>query len=65
MRLDAETQTLCSRIALERCRPAISQTAQELRRDTLRVLASGESVEGVQAWLRGLLGDALKVQANG
>jgi hypothetical protein len=65
MNLDAETILLCSRIATERTRPAQWQTAAELRKDAARVQASGQSIEGVQAWLRGLLGDALKAQATG
>jgi hypothetical protein len=63
MKLTPEIKSLCSKIALERTRPAQWQTAAELRKDALRVLTSGEPIEGVQAWLHGLLGDALKAQA--
>lgn len=63
MKLQPEIKSLCARIALERTRPIQWQTAQELRKDCQRVLASGEPIEGVQAWLRGLLGDAMKAQA--
>lgn len=65
MKLDAETRSLCSRIALERTRPVMKQTAEEVRRDALRVLASGRPPDEVQAWLRALLGDAMKAQATG
>ncbi len=65
MKLTPELKSLCSRIALERTRPAQWKTAAELRKDTARVLASGQTVEGVQAWLQGLLGDALRAQATG
>ena len=65
MKLDPATRSLCSRIALERTRPAMKQTAAELRKDTARVLASGQPVEGVQAWLQGLLAAALAAQATG
>lgn len=60
--LDPEIKTLCSRIALERTRPAMKQTAAELRKDTSRVLASGRPANEVQAWLEGLLGEALRAQ---
>ena len=63
MKLTPELKSLCSKIALERTRPAQWQTSAELRKDAARVLASGQSIEGVQAWLRGLLGDALRAQA--
>jgi hypothetical protein len=63
MNLTPEIKKLCSRIALERTRPAMKQTAAEMRRDVQRVLAAGQPHEGVQAWLTGLLGDALKAQA--
>ena len=65
MKLDAETRSLCGQIALARTRPVITQTAAEVRRDALRVMASGEPVEGVQAWLRGMLAAALAAQAKG
>lgn len=65
MQLPAEIKSLCSKIALERTRPTQWQTAAELRADAQRVIASGTPVEGVQAWLRDLLGDALKAQAKG
>jgi hypothetical protein len=65
MKLTPELKTLCAKIAHERCRPAQWKTAAELRKDATRVLASGQPVEGVQAWLQGLLGDALKAQATG
>jgi len=57
-----ETILLCQRIAHERTRPAELQAAAELRRDAARVLASGQSEDAVQAWLRGLLADALEVR---
>lgn len=63
MKLDPEIKTLCSRIALERTRPAMKQTAAELRKDTMRVIASGQPNEAVKGWLQGLLGAALKAQA--
>jgi hypothetical protein len=65
MKLTPELKSLCSRIALERTRPAQWKTAAELRKDTARVLASGQPVEGVQAWLQGLLAAALAAQATG
>lgn len=65
MKLTPELKSLCSKIALERTRPAQWKTGAELRKDCQRVLASGEPIEGVQAWLQGLLGDALKAQARG
>lgn len=65
MKLPAETKTLCARIAMERTRPAQLQTALELRKDAARVLASGEPVEGVHGWLRGLLAEAMAHQATG
>lgn len=46
-----------------RTHPAQWQTALELRKDCQRVLASGRPANEVQAWLEGLLGDALKAQA--
>ena len=65
MRLPLEIKHLCAKIAHERTRPQQWQTASELRRDTQRALASGTDVEGVQAWLQGLLSDALAQQAGG
>ena len=65
MKITPEIKSLCSKIVLERTRPAQWKTAAELRKDAARVLASGQPVEGVQAWLQGLLGDALKAQATG
>jgi len=62
MKLSPELKTLCAKIALERTRPAQWQTAAELRKDTTRILASGKPVEGVQAWLEGLLVDAVTAQ---
>lgn len=63
MKLDAATKTLCSRIAHERIRPVMKQTAQELRADTMRVIQSGRPAAEVHAWLQGMLGDALRAQA--
>ena len=63
--MNQELRKLCNRIASERTRPAQQQTAAELRRDTQRALASGISIEGVQAWLEGLLSDAMAQQAGG
>lgn len=65
MLLTPEIRHLCSKIALERTRPAQWKTAQELRKDAKRVLDSGQTPEGVQAWLEGLLGQALAAQARG
>jgi len=62
MKLSPELKTLCAKIALERTRPAQWKTAAELRKDTTRILASGKPVEGVQAWLEGLLVDAVTAQ---
>ena len=64
MKLSTETKTLCSRIALERTRPVMKQTAQELRTDTMRVIQSGRPAAEVRAWLQGMLGDVLQAQAR-
>lgn len=61
--LPRQIEDLCNRVAAERVRPALAQTAYELRRDAERVIESGEPHEAVVGWLRGLLGDALKGQA--
>ena len=65
MRLPLEIKHLCAKIAHERIRPQQWQMAHELRKDAARVLASGTDIEGVQAWLEGLLHDALRAQTNG
>ena len=60
--LPKQFRFLCNKIATERTRPAQWKTAAELRKDTTRILASGKPVEGVQAWLEGLLVDAVTAQ---
>ena len=65
MKLDTEIEKLCGQIALARNRPVITQTAAEMRRDALRVMASGQTNEGVQAWLHGLLAAALAARPPG
>lgn len=64
MKLSPEIKSLCSKIALERTRPAQWKTGAELRKDCQRVLASGQPIESVQAWLHGMLGEALQAQAR-
>ena len=51
-------KSLIDRIAMERSRPAVQQTVQELRRDVQRVIDAGAQIDIVESWLRGLLGDA-------
>lgn len=65
MKLPTETKSLCSRIALERTRPAQWKTASELRRQAQAMLVSGQPPMMVEAHLQALLGDALKAQAKG
>jgi hypothetical protein len=62
-KLPPDVKAMCSRVALERMRPAIKQTSLELRKDALRVLQSGQPPEAVRAWLQGLQADALAAQA--
>ena len=64
MKLTADLRFLCNKIANERTRPALWKTAAELRKDTERVLASGQTVADAQTWLEGLLADALAAQSK-
>ena len=64
MKLPTETRSLCSRIALERIRPAQWQAASELRKQAQAMLASGQPPMLVTAHLQALLGDALRDQAK-
>ena len=65
MKLPTETKSLCSRIALERTRPAQWKAASELRKVAQAMLVSGSTPMMVAAHLQALLGDALRAQANG
>jgi len=60
--LPKQFKFLCNKIACERTRPAQWKTAAELRKDTQRVLASGQTLADAQTWLESLLADALKAQ---
>ena len=62
--LPKEFKILCAKIALERTRPAQWKTAAELRKDTERVLASGQTLADAQTWLESLLADALAAQSK-
>ena len=62
--LPKQFRFLCNKIANERCRPALWKTAAELRKDTARVLASGQTVADAQTWLEGLLADAIAAQSK-
>jgi len=62
MQLSPELERLTRLIATERTRPAMLQTVAELNKDVGRVLASGQDVEAVQGWLRGLLAQAVAAQ---
>ena len=64
MKLPDETKSICSRIALERSRPAQWQIAAQLRLQAQEWLSSGRPAGEVQALLHGLLGDALQAQAK-
>ena len=64
MKLPTEFKSLCSKVALERTRPAQWQTAAQLRADAQARLSAGRPAAEVQAWLHALLGDALKAQAK-
>ena len=64
MKLAPELKFLCNKIACERTRPAQWKTAAELRKDTARVLASGQTVADAQTWLESLLAAALAAQSK-
>ena len=64
MKLAPELKFLCNKIACERTRPAQWKTAAELRKDCMRVLASGQTVADAQTWLEGLLAAALAAQSK-
>ena len=64
MKLPTELKFLCNKVASERTRPALWKTAAELRKDTERVLASGQTVADAQTWLESLLADALAAQSK-
>jgi hypothetical protein len=62
VQIPPELEHLTRLIATERTRPAMLQTVAELNKDVGRVLASGQDVEAVQGWLRGLLAQAVAAQ---
>ena len=64
MKLPTELRFLCNKIACERTRPAQWKTAAELRKDTERVLASGQTLADARTWLESLLADALAAQSK-
>ena len=63
-KLSAPVKSLCSKIALERTRPAQWNEASQLRRLAINMLDSGHSDGAVIAWLQALLGDALQAHAR-
>jgi len=64
MKLAPELKFLCNKIASERTRPAQWKTAAELRKDTERVLASGQTLADARSWLESLLAAALAAQSK-
>jgi len=64
MKLAPELKFLCNKIACERTRPAQWKTAAELRKDTERVLASGQTLADARSWLESLLAAALAAQSK-
>ena len=62
--LPKQFRFLCNKIATERTRPAQWKTAAELRKDTERVLASGQTLADARTWLESLLADALAAQSK-
>ena len=63
-KLPPPVRSLCSKIALERTRPAQWNEATQLRRKAIDMLGSGQSDGAVIAWLQALLGDALQAHAR-
>ena len=64
MKLAPELRFLCNKVASERTRPALWKTAAELRKDTERVLASGQTLADARSWLESLLAAALAAQSK-
>lgn len=62
--LSAPVKSLCNKVALERTRPAQWNEANQLRRQAIDMLGSGQSDGAVIAWLQALLGDALQAHAR-
>ena len=64
MKLAPELKFLCNKVASERMRPEQWKIAAGLRKDCQRAIASGQPVEAVQDWLKGLLDAAIAAQTK-